>query len=267
MYFSDRCAVRYEDHPQKDLVDLIGEVVFPNLSFDTKILDFGSILNHTKKEMTLTMKNVSSLPVNYHWVFLPPEESNALHDTKKAAKLPEGVQINQVFDILPINGRLEPNEQQVVTITYFGLENFVAEAVTSCVVEGGPEYEVLLKGEAARLEYNLDKYELNFGDILYDLIGEKEVYITNPGRVSAYFNFNLGQLQRPLTTDAHPLAGIIQPGEKQKVPEPGTKQVFLWRLSWDGFRGSYPEYSSVALLGHFPQGHPRVCAQSMSLTR
>ena len=60
-----KLTIVYEDHPQKDVVDLLGEVNFPNLHLDASILDFGSILNETTKQMTLTMTDKELLAVNY----------------------------------------------------------------------------------------------------------------------------------------------------------------------------------------------------------
>merc|ERR1719331_109079 len=162
------------------------------------------------------MTNKELLPVNYKWVFVEEEQKDD-QGAKSITIQGIDVAINQVFDILPIQGRLETGEQQTVTVTYYGLNDRKFNATAVCVVEGGPEYEVNLLGEAAKLEYRLDKNEIDFGDILYDQIVEREVYISNPGRVAGYFNFNLSQIARPTTTDAHPLAGIIQSDERQKV--------------------------------------------------
>jgi hydrocephalus-inducing protein len=41
--------VVYRGHPQKDSILLKGEIVFPNLKFDTTVVNFGCALNDTSK--------------------------------------------------------------------------------------------------------------------------------------------------------------------------------------------------------------------------
>jgi hydrocephalus-inducing protein len=225
-----KLKIEYDDHPHKDFVDLNGEVNFPNLDLDEKVLDFGAILNETSKQLTLTMTNNEVLAVNYKWAFV---DLNDDAGNKSVSIRGVDVAINQVFDILPIQGRLEPGESQTVTVTYQGVTDrndksseTKSEATAVCMVEGGPEYEVNLLGESAPLKFDLSDRDLDFGDILYDQIGEKEVYISNPGRVAGYYAFNLAQIARPTTTDAYPLAGIIHPA---KAPNDRQKVVVRFR--------------------------------------
>ena len=62
--------VSYKDHPQKDSIDLIGELYFPNLTFSHPKVDFGCILNNTIKKLSVTIKNEGNLLVKYKWSFL-----------------------------------------------------------------------------------------------------------------------------------------------------------------------------------------------------
>ncbi|CAE8612898.1 unnamed protein product [Polarella glacialis] len=64
----------YQDHPQKDHVNLVGEVVFPNLALSSEKLDFGSVLNETTKQMSITISNPNPLPVDFQWSFLEEQE-------------------------------------------------------------------------------------------------------------------------------------------------------------------------------------------------
>ena len=66
----DVLEIRYQGHPQRDLVALKGEVHFPNLHFSSSTLDFGCVLNHTEAQQQITMTNCSPLPVSYRWTFL-----------------------------------------------------------------------------------------------------------------------------------------------------------------------------------------------------
>lgn len=292
-----KLTISYHDHPQKDHVHLVGEVIFPNITLSAEKLDFGALLNQTTKQMTITITNHSLLPVNYQWMFVEEQEmqpgeyeravtgsvlepsicgdsalptpmagtagsgfgfgrrasshppptvpeqitQNAFLDTgmqgsegslgstpgalgpgigtgtgsvfgggtgsillgggpasptalssgQKSEPLQLGrphVDINQIFDIMPIMGHLEPGGSCATTFAFFGLNNQMFEAIALCQVEGGPEYEVQLKGQASKLEYKLDKTELDFGDVLFNAVLEREIYLHNTGRVPYHFN-------------------------------------------------------------------------------
>lgn len=78
-------------------------------------IDFGCILNDTSKRKYLVLTNISEMPVSYEWSFLEEETTslNAVQEedetTKKGKKKkPKQLPINEVFDILPVSGRLEP---------------------------------------------------------------------------------------------------------------------------------------------------------------
>uniref|UniRef100_A0A4W3I6W2 Uncharacterized protein n=1 Tax=Callorhinchus milii TaxID=7868 RepID=A0A4W3I6W2_CALMI len=63
-------TIRYLEHPHVDLVELRGAVHFPNLQFETMLVDFGCILNDTEMVHYMTMTNNSPLLVKYNWKFL-----------------------------------------------------------------------------------------------------------------------------------------------------------------------------------------------------
>ena len=65
-----KLVISHAEHPHKDIIDLIGSVNFPNITLDTNIINFGSILNDTTKKMVLTMKNVSEMKLDYEWTFI-----------------------------------------------------------------------------------------------------------------------------------------------------------------------------------------------------
>ncbi|CAK0825377.1 unnamed protein product [Prorocentrum cordatum] len=127
------------------------------------------------------------------------------------------VDINQIFDILPIMGTLEPGASQTTTFTYFGLGDRKFSATALCQAEGGPEYEVRLRGQASRLEFKLDKTDLDFGELPYSQVSEKEVYLSNTGKVAYYFSWNLTGLSRNSVLDISPASGLINPKEGQKM--------------------------------------------------
>ncbi|XP_077982980.1 hydrocephalus-inducing protein homolog isoform X2 [Glandiceps talaboti] len=66
-------TVAYKEHPHIDYVNLIGEVFFPNLTFEKMTVDFGCILNDTEVTRYVNITNDSPMPVRYQWSFLEPE--------------------------------------------------------------------------------------------------------------------------------------------------------------------------------------------------
>lgn len=64
-----KLAVTYKDHPQKDSVDLVGDVTFPNLHLDTETVDFGCVLNETQRKAYLTVGNRGTVDTVYSWMF------------------------------------------------------------------------------------------------------------------------------------------------------------------------------------------------------
>lgn len=96
------------------MVDLIGEVCFPNIELATNLINFGSILNDTSKKMSITMRNVSEMGLNYEWTFVEEEFGNSLDGSRQQSRgsVREGgsghgaIPINEVFDILPLSGYL-----------------------------------------------------------------------------------------------------------------------------------------------------------------
>jgi len=73
-------TISHSGHPQKDIVQLQGEVCFPNLNILPPNIDFGCILNDTSKKKYLTLTNISEMPVNYEWSFLEEETLSPLKD-------------------------------------------------------------------------------------------------------------------------------------------------------------------------------------------
>ena len=65
-----KLQIIHQDHPQKDNIELIGEVCFPNLRIETTKVDFGCILNDTTKKGYVKMTNSSILDVIYEWNFV-----------------------------------------------------------------------------------------------------------------------------------------------------------------------------------------------------
>lgn len=83
---------------------------------EASIINFGAILNDTTKKISMLMKNISLMPVTYEWAFLEEEiigEEEKMNISSNSL-FPGSVPINEVFDILPLSGVLEPDQVEEV---------------------------------------------------------------------------------------------------------------------------------------------------------
>ncbi|XP_008409888.1 hydrocephalus-inducing protein homolog isoform X2 [Poecilia reticulata] len=208
-------TINYLDLPQQECVKLYAEVYFPNVQFSSTIVDFGCLQNCSEIKRRITMTNCFQLPVCYNWVFM--EYPKRRHRRKsEVAKVsfkhrasetessplpvclsPEAddqssilhpVNVEEVFDILPVCGVLQPQEEQLVTFSFFGHENIRREVVAQCYVEDGPTYEIQLRGEASAISYSLQSSHLDFGSQLFHCVSEVEMCVRNTGKVDFDFN-------------------------------------------------------------------------------
>ncbi|KAK7891948.1 hypothetical protein WMY93_023911 [Mugilogobius chulae] len=218
--------INYQGHPQQDIVALHGEIHFPNLLLSSTSVDFGCVLNSTEIQREITITNCSPLPVAYRWTFLDQKptiprgaESLLLEDEKKhstevntlsSASLLSfssvssdseqritycPVKVEEMFDVLPIYGHLQPGEQQ-------------------CHVEDGPVYEVTLKGEASQISFNLDYTCVDFGQKLFDHVGEAEVILKNSGRVG--FDFKVWSFDQNENANQEPSENVLDMHSSQE---------------------------------------------------
>ncbi len=74
--------------------------------------------------------------------------------------------IEEVFDISPLYGTLHPGEAQKMRVSYFGHKDVRAYVRAVCEVTNGPSYELMLKGEASVLNYEISSHQINFDFIV-----------------------------------------------------------------------------------------------------
>jgi len=203
----------YKEHPQKDHIDLIGNIMFPNLEFGFDRVDFGCILNDTTKSMSVSVTNTSSVDCHFQWAFVEDEDEAQTGASSKKPYIP----INQVFDILPIRGLLAPGETDEIEFMFYGHANRKFKGLVVCEVEGGPEYEMGLLGEASNIGYRLDRHHLDFGQLLYDKAEEKEFSIVNTGKVSFNFQVNLDLISRKGVVEISPMSGKVFANDRQRI--------------------------------------------------
>jgi hypothetical protein len=219
----------YRGHPQRDNIALAGDINFPNLDFEYTVINFGCVLNDTTKTMLVKVTNSSTVDTAFSWSFVEDEEQARASATSKKPYVP----VNQVFDILPIRSYLKPGESEDIEFVYYGHSNRRFKGLTVCEVEGGPEYEISLLGEASQVGFKLDHSLLDFGKVLYNKSEEREFCIINTGKVAFNFSISTHLVSRPDLFDISVPSGKVFPHEKQKIMvkfKPGLPEKIFEKL-------------------------------------
>jgi hypothetical protein len=102
-------AVSFAEHPLVEEIALSASVRYPNLDVPVSEVNFGAVLLDTFVTRDVVITNTSPVPVTYGWVF----ESSAgggtnVHD------------VDQVFDVVPSSGVLEPGQSEVAQFFFHG---------------------------------------------------------------------------------------------------------------------------------------------------
>ncbi|XP_054026269.1 hydrocephalus-inducing protein homolog [Dryobates pubescens] len=168
----------------------------------------------------------------------------------------------KVFDVLPLHGVLQPGQSQQVTFSFFGHPNVVASATALCRVQGGPSYQLSLRGEASLISYLLEPRELDVGLQLCDVAMEAEVTLQNSGKLPFTF-----VVLSPSRAPAHsplpgvplvvPSTGSLGAGQQQLLKVsfvPGQPGGFCTALQ---VRVAHLELAVIRLRGQ--GGFPRIC--------
>jgi hydrocephalus-inducing protein len=93
-------------------------------------------------------------------------KSNKLDELMSKASVIELPNIEEIFDISPLYGFLHPGEAQKLKITYYGHKEIKAYVKAICEVKNGPSYDLLIKGEASVLNYEISNHLINFDYIV-----------------------------------------------------------------------------------------------------
>jgi hydrocephalus-inducing protein len=208
--------VTYKDHPQREAIELVGELFYPNLRFSSQRADFGCILNNMEKRIIITARNEGAIPVRYRWSFLGTFQD-----------------INQVFDILPISGSVEPGQAEKIEFMFYARVDKGFATTAICSVEGGPQYEIALNGESSSIQYRLEKRIIEFGLMPYQGTAVKEYFVYNTGKVNFTYSINTDKCSNWIRVS--PSTGTIVSNGSQKfnvyftprVPEKIEGQFFV----------------------------------------
>ena len=224
-HINGKLSISHEGHPHKDFVQLQGEVCFPNLQILPPKIDFGCILNDTSKKKYLVLTNISQMPVAYEWSFL--EDAPVLDEQeeidadnagkKKKKKKKKHLPINEVFDILPVSGILQPNQTENVEFTFYAGNGLTYNGMAVCSVDGGPDYDVPITGSSHTVNYKLSTNSLDYGEVPYTDWQPKDFYIENIGKVPFEFNINLAPISRPGVIECSHMSGKVLAHDKFKI--------------------------------------------------
>ncbi|XP_051830566.1 hydrocephalus-inducing protein homolog [Antechinus flavipes] len=142
--------------------------------------------------------------------------------------------VEEVFDILPLYGMMPPLSSHQVSFAFYGHCDIIAQVKALCEVEGGPTYEITLKGEASLVSYKFDTKEINYGLQMFDHVMENDLTLKNIGKVGFEFkvlegsqnSFDSPQPGMPLIL---PRSGFIHSNKEQVLKVyylPGVPEVF-----------------------------------------
>ncbi|XP_065590283.1 hydrocephalus-inducing protein homolog [Cyrtonyx montezumae] len=189
-------------------------------------------------------------------------ETQSLVETKEPVELvenePLALGVEEVFNILPLYGELQPGESQQVTFTFFGHANLVAHVTALCEVQGGPSYNVMLSGEASVISYLFSVTEIDWGLQLFNEVAEAELTLQNRGKVGFQYQV-LSPSDSPLpgVPLVLPSMGYIGPDQKQVLKVsylPGVPGTFCKTFQ---VQVGHLEPETITLKGE--GSFPRIC--------
>ncbi|XP_070307131.1 hydrocephalus-inducing protein homolog isoform X1 [Odocoileus virginianus] len=142
--------------------------------------------------------------------------------------------VEEVFDILPLYGMLRPHSSHQISFTFYGHCDIIAQAKALCEVEGGPTYEIILRGEASLVNYSFDTKDINYGLQLFDHVTENEITLKNTGKVGFEFRVLTDPQSSPDSLLPgvpliQPLSGFISSHKEQVLKVyylPGVPEIF-----------------------------------------
>ncbi|XP_072135349.1 hydrocephalus-inducing protein homolog isoform X2 [Mobula birostris] len=212
------------------------------------------ISNKGQKERPLNLVDSELLPEDQ------TEDSKCLLRSCNKEQNDAVMDVEQVFDILPLFGVLQANESQQMTFTFYGHVNISSKVKAVCEVEGGPAYEITLKGEASFIEYEFDRKIIDYGHQLFNHDAVTEITLKNTGKVA--FDFTV--LNAAQTADKEPQPGVplvtpfmgcIEANAEQQLQVtylPGVPEIFSKSFE---IQVSHFEPDSIAVKGEgtFPR--------------
>ncbi len=200
-----KLTITYMDHPQKDAIDLCGVINFPNIEIQSTTIDFGTTITNTLRQKQLVVSNNGVTDAYFDWSLCLLEDH----------KMNE--HILTVFDIMPIKGVVKAGEKTTIDISFQSRDSGVFECLALCQVSGGPKYEVQLKGETSAVSFTIDSNEIDFGLVPYFSTEQREITLSNTGKVLFSYEFDTTTVTIPNRIELFPSSGRIKANERQKI--------------------------------------------------
>ena len=75
--------------------------------------------------------------------------------------------INEIFDILPLSGKLDPDQFEEVEFIYNAQGGILYRATAICHIQGGPNYEVKLEGDSSLISGKISEKQLDYGQLRF----------------------------------------------------------------------------------------------------
>ena len=244
---ASRIMIQYVDNPQRDTVELRGEINYPSIDLSAERVDFGCVLQDTTARSSITLTNSSRVDAIYNWAFL---ESGSGANAR-------GAPMNSVFDILPIRGLLSPGQSEIVEFSYSAHLGPKASGVAVCQVEGGADYQVALLAESDNIKYSIDPKVIDLGIQPYEKTFEREVQVHNPGKVPCSYRVDLSRVKRPGVLSVSPTAGTLEAGQREVltvkvrpgIPDRVEEHIYVEVAHFE------PERVTVMMEGIYPCCH------------
>ena len=159
---------------------------------------------------------------------MPREDKKFLtsEQTDNASAMDHSIPLNEVFDILPLRGCIEPGKTEKIEFSYLAVPNKVFDVVAVCRVNGGPDYFVKIKSEASEVNYKIhfpsrEKF-INLREVSINTRILQFFEIENTSKVTFEYSIRLDSNIRNSEfmkkfISIVPARGNIKGGEKTKI--------------------------------------------------
>lgn len=159
---------------------------------------------------------------------------------------PPGIDINDVFMIMPHRGLLKARESQYIQVIFNPPHNISVKATLECEVLGGPSEYITITAQSSDLMYTISTQKLNFKIRSFHENASETLVITNIAQLSFEYKTYLNEPQFENELPAT-IVNLV-PCEKTLEPE---EEVAMSVLVRPGVVG-YFHRTFLIEIGHFP---------------
>lgn len=196
----------FDNHPQKQFVQLKAIINFPNISFDHEgPIDFGTMVANTEQVKTVSLSNTFDKEIEYKWEIL-----GSVDDETK------------VFDAFPIRGTIAKDESIQTHFSFFAQgaadgSTKKYKAIAVCHVKSGPDYTFELSGSSATINYKIEPKIIDFGKIDFMSTVSSEVIIENTSNVPISFSVKIPKRAKFTNFNISPMTGKVEPKSQTEL--------------------------------------------------